>query len=819
MKRILQITAILAAFFVVFTNSPESFGQSPRMVLVEEATNASCPPCAAQNPIFKAWLNNHTDQVIPLIYHAWWPGANDPMYLHNTAMNQGRIGTYYGMNNEGVPICRMNGKHPEPTSAGWYKGAPGDTVALNSELSKYTGKTSPITLTITQTKSGNNFNVGVKVATTESIQGKKLRVAVVEYHIYYAPGVAGSNGETDFYYVARRMLPDHNGTTINQSAGSSQDYTFNVPIHNDWKAEKIYIVAFIQDDGTKEVLQAAHNLKKITLTASVPNPFLKVDPKSSVVGKVTFTNPNSVPMNVAFAIDQEASGLPSGWTATIKPTNAYLQPGASATIDVTINAQDVAGFVGVIVKATPLGVEGIPEDAKAGVYALSTKSKLVYFYNTTSQNWPTYNALNNVSEARSIMALMPIAPELLQAYPPIETFDYFIFAINYNYRGLIGASLANGLVINLINSLITAGKGILITSEFDLTVANGPDGTPAAKQFYSNTLGVRSHPTTPNVRRINDQGTQLFTFPATGVANDPIGDGFQTTMNQYNSQSWPFYVLFTDILEPTSKETYPFLYYDNDPKKVGGVRVTKGNSRIVYMTAGFEAIAADGQRIGLMSKIIEWLMNPAAGKGPEISLSVATLDFGEVVIGESSEQSFSITNTGDQTLTIQKIDFGFETGAYEFVNLPKIPVAIEPGAKLEIKVKFTPKEEGTVSDIIDITSNAKNAPTISIFLDGKGKAAVSVSEFAKNSLFELGVGPNPFSGNTFIHLNIKEKEQFVELALIDAMGRLIKEIAKDTRSIGNYTIPLNANELSSGIYFLQAKIGSEKVQIPVTLVK
>ncbi len=789
------------------------------MVLVEEATNASCPPCASQNPIFKAWLSNHTDQVIPLVYHAWWPGANDTMYLHNVAMNQGRIGTYYGMNNEGVPVCRMNGTHPMPPTGIWYKGAPGDTTALNSELSKYAGAISPITLTITQTKSGNNFSVGVKVATIEAIQNKKLRVAVVEYHINFAPGVAGTNGETDFYYVARKMMPDHNGTTINQSAGSNQDYNFTVPIHNDWKADRIYIVAFIQDDGTKEVLQAGHNLKKITLESTIVNRFLKVDPKSNVTGQVTFKNPNTIPMNVSFSIDQEASGLPVGWSATVKPTNTYLQPGASATVDVTINAPDAAGFVGAIVKATPLGVEGIPEDATAGIYALSSKSKLVYFYNTTTQNFPAYNALISVQSARSIMALLPIAPEILQAYPPAETFDYAVFAINYNYRGLIGASGANGIVINLINSLITAGKGLLITSELDLFVANGTDGTPAGKQFYSNTLGVRSNAATPYARRVNEQGNQLFTFPATGVAKDPIGDGFQTTMNDYNSQTWPYYVLFTDILEPTNKETYPFLYYDNDPKKVGGVRVIKGDARIVYMTAGFEAIAYEGPRIGLMSKIIDWLMNPSAGKGAEISLSVATIDFGEVVIGASSEKTFSISNTGDERLTIQKMEFGFETDVYEFVNLPKLPIAIEPGAKLEIKVKFTPTEEGTVSDIIDITSNAKNAPTISIFLDGKGIPAVSVSDIISNGLFELTVGPNPFIGTTYINMNVKSQEQYIELSVIDAMGRTVKELIKETRTIGNYVVPFSANDLSTGVYFIQANVNGERIQVPVVLTK
>ena len=43
---------------VTFTfNYSITFSQTPRMVLMEEATNASCGPCAAQNPTYEAWLN------------------------------------------------------------------------------------------------------------------------------------------------------------------------------------------------------------------------------------------------------------------------------------------------------------------------------------------------------------------------------------------------------------------------------------------------------------------------------------------------------------------------------------------------------------------------------------------------------------------------------------------------------------------------------------------------------------------------------------------------------------------------------------------
>ena len=33
-----------------------SYAQTARVTLIEEATNASCGPCAAQNPTFQAYL-------------------------------------------------------------------------------------------------------------------------------------------------------------------------------------------------------------------------------------------------------------------------------------------------------------------------------------------------------------------------------------------------------------------------------------------------------------------------------------------------------------------------------------------------------------------------------------------------------------------------------------------------------------------------------------------------------------------------------------------------------------------------------------------
>lgn len=68
MKTFLRKISIF--FLLILILSLSVFAQTPRKYIVEEGTNASCGPCASQNPRFKIWLESRKDVVIPVIYHA-----------------------------------------------------------------------------------------------------------------------------------------------------------------------------------------------------------------------------------------------------------------------------------------------------------------------------------------------------------------------------------------------------------------------------------------------------------------------------------------------------------------------------------------------------------------------------------------------------------------------------------------------------------------------------------------------------------------------------------------------------------------------------
>ena len=72
MKQILLVSIALFASLMLF-------GQTERTILLEEFTNASCPPCASQNPEYNALIEANRDQIVSIKYQTEFPGY-DPHY-------------------------------------------------------------------------------------------------------------------------------------------------------------------------------------------------------------------------------------------------------------------------------------------------------------------------------------------------------------------------------------------------------------------------------------------------------------------------------------------------------------------------------------------------------------------------------------------------------------------------------------------------------------------------------------------------------------------------------------------------------------------
>ncbi|MCX7735657.1 MAG: T9SS type A sorting domain-containing protein [Candidatus Kapabacteria bacterium] len=344
MKKLFALL-ISAIFLLNLIPTNKLFSDSPRMVILEEGTNASCPPCASQNPLLKLWLERNADRVIPVKYHAWWPGANDPMYLYNTDMNRGRI-QYYNMSS--VPSGRINGQIA-PKTGNWYEGAVGDTLALTNKLVTIP-TTSPITINIEFENNGASGKVKTKIVSTQNFSGLKLRIVIVEKEHYYEN--AGNNGEKLFPDIARVMLPDHNGTTVNLQANVEQNFEFDYNLKPEVNFE-LKAVVFLQDDNTKEILQSGVVFKKPTITLSATGALLKVGDQANPFVK-TYSLENGGASDVSFNFKAEKTArTPADWNAVVNNAGPIVVPaGGKADINLTFTPGSTPGIGDAYIVAT-----------------------------------------------------------------------------------------------------------------------------------------------------------------------------------------------------------------------------------------------------------------------------------------------------------------------------------------------------------------------------------------------------------------------------------------------------------------------------------
>lgn len=220
--------------------------QTQRMVLYEGFSNASCAPCASQNPTTNALINANPTKVVALKYQVNWPGV-DPMNAQTQTWVGPRV-SYYGVT--GVPATKVDGTGSSITQA---------------VIDNRYAVPSPFSMSITHSFNPVVDSVYVQVVVTaaQNYTGSSLvlHLAMIEKQISFATA-PGSNGETNFYHVMRRMLPSASGTSLPSTWINTESQTFNfaAAIPNFiYDLNQLAFVAFIQSNTDKSILQAAKN--------------------------------------------------------------------------------------------------------------------------------------------------------------------------------------------------------------------------------------------------------------------------------------------------------------------------------------------------------------------------------------------------------------------------------------------------------------------------------------------------------------------------------------------------------------------------------
>ena len=248
MKKVTFLVASLLMLFSLKTNA-----QNERILLFECFTNTSCGPCAQQNPALDALINANADRVAAIKYHMNWPGANDPMYLHNTADNNARKGVY-SVNS--VPHTVVDGIR--------FASTPGNLS--QNMVNQWLNIESPIEMRLAYEVDTTNNLITVHVMGRSSaglVGNIRLYVGVIEKEIHYT-SAPGTNGERDFYSVMKKLLPTASGTSLGDLAvGDYFTYTFTWELANVYNNDQLDAIAWVQNSNTKEVYQACKSSESI----------------------------------------------------------------------------------------------------------------------------------------------------------------------------------------------------------------------------------------------------------------------------------------------------------------------------------------------------------------------------------------------------------------------------------------------------------------------------------------------------------------------------------------------------------------------------
>ena len=239
--------------FTVFTIVRVAINAQSRVVLIEQFTNSSCPPCGAVSPSVFAFASANPSQVAVVAYHTLFPYSNDSMYFENPTEATQRV-NYYSV--AGVPSSILDGNV--------YSGSTNPFIAtisasVNNRLSvapRYNIQASGLTLNGNQLSGSVSFKSLTALNVGESL---KAQVVVIEKTVLKSAYAAspGANSETAYGYVMRKMLPDASGTTLaNLSLNGTEDVNINWTLTNIKNRGEVRVIAFVQNAATREVYQA-----------------------------------------------------------------------------------------------------------------------------------------------------------------------------------------------------------------------------------------------------------------------------------------------------------------------------------------------------------------------------------------------------------------------------------------------------------------------------------------------------------------------------------------------------------------------------------
>jgi len=318
MKKLLLVSLLFCGSLVVTA-------QTARTQLYEVFSGENCGPCASANPVTHALVQSNASAIIALKYQVPIPSAG-PICNENTVDPAARR-SYYAVNS--APNARHDGQ------------TIGNGHSINLTQAIITARqpvTSPFAMTVAHEFNANwdSIFITVNVTAAQAVASGSwvAQIALIEKNMIYA-SPPGSNGETAFHNVTRKMYPTAGGTTLPATWTNGQLQTVTIaaklPTYIRDIAE-LGIIAFVQNNTTKEIAQAAKSEPlPVPLYSSVTPPavsFYNCSNQLTPVLKVTNLGSQTI---TTMVINQKVNGTTTSvnWTGSLvtgADANCTLNP-------------------------------------------------------------------------------------------------------------------------------------------------------------------------------------------------------------------------------------------------------------------------------------------------------------------------------------------------------------------------------------------------------------------------------------------------------------------------------------------------------------
>lgn len=271
-------------------------GERSRRVLVEHFTNYNASEVVDPDIDLNSIINDAGEDAMNIQYHTNYR-AGDLLYLDNTAVPSSRMLFYSLVRN---PVTLYDGGTGSFFASKYEWRQPLEYASINELRNR--SLVDPLFNIQIDTLPNYRFNVSLKPLQDVSASNMTLFLAVVAKKI---TSLTGGNGQTEFRNVLREMLPDAGGISLKKDWFATDDpvnlgpYSRNIPL--DYNIDSIEVIAFLQNNITKEVYQASSSGKlSVNITTSI-----------GTVGfeEATFKIfPNPASTNLTFLFDQELTG-------------------------------------------------------------------------------------------------------------------------------------------------------------------------------------------------------------------------------------------------------------------------------------------------------------------------------------------------------------------------------------------------------------------------------------------------------------------------------------------------------------------------------